>query len=62
VLLNDLHHADFAEIFNELDVDDAIYIFKILDSEKTAEILLELEEDVREKYFKVFLQKKLPKK
>jgi magnesium transporter len=51
-----------AEIFNELDVDDAIYIFKILDSEKTAEILLELEEDVREKYFKVFLQKKLPKK
>lgn len=49
VLLNDLHHADLAEIFNELDVDDAIYIFKILDSEKTAEILLELEEDVREK-------------
>lgn len=49
VLLNDLHHADLAEIFDELDVDDAIYIFKILDSEKTAEILLELEEDIREK-------------
>ncbi|MDI1318391.1 magnesium transporter [Flavobacterium sp.] len=49
VLLNDMHHADIAEIFDELDIDNAIYIFKILDSEITAEILLELEGDVREK-------------
>ena len=49
VLLNDLHHADIAEIFDELEIEEAIYIFKILDSEITAEILTELEEDVREK-------------
>ncbi len=49
VLLNDMHHADIAEIFDELDIDNAIYVFKILDSETTAEILLELEDDVREK-------------
>ncbi|MDI9256303.1 MULTISPECIES: magnesium transporter [Flavobacterium] len=49
VLLNDLHHADIAEIFDELEIAEATYIFKILDSEKTAEILMELEEDVREK-------------
>ena len=49
ILLNDLHHADIAEIFDELEAEEAIYIFKILDSEKTAEILTELEEDVREK-------------
>ncbi|MGG7035624.1 MAG: magnesium transporter [Flavobacterium sp.] len=48
VLLNDLHHADIAEIFDELEIEEANYIFKILDSEKTAEILLELEDDVRE--------------
>jgi len=48
VLLNDLHHADIAEILDELDFDEAIYIFKVLDSEKTAEILLELEDDLRE--------------
>ena len=48
VLLNDLHHADIAEILDELDFDDATHIFKILDSEKTAEILLELDEDLRE--------------
>lgn len=49
VLLNDLHHADIAEIFDELEIAEAIYIFKILDSEITAEILTELEDDVREK-------------
>jgi magnesium transporter len=49
ILLNDLHHADIAEIFDELESEEAIYIFKLLDSEITAEILLELEDDVREK-------------
>lgn len=49
VLLNDMHHADIAEIFEELDTEEAIYVFKILDSEVTAEILPELEDDLREK-------------
>ncbi|WP_395077982.1 magnesium transporter [Flavobacterium sp.] len=48
VLLNDLHHADIAEILDELDFDEATYIFRLLDSEKTAEIILELEDDLRE--------------
>ncbi|WP_394759590.1 magnesium transporter [Flavobacterium sp.] len=48
VLLSDLHHADIAEILDELDFDEATYIFKVLDSEKTAEILVELEDDLRE--------------
>lgn len=48
VVLNDMHHADIAEILDELDFDQATYIFKVLDSEKTAEILLELEDDLRE--------------
>ena len=48
-LLNDLHHADIAEIFEELEIAEATYIFKILDSEITAEILPELEDDLREK-------------
>ena len=49
VLLNDMHHADIAEIFDELEIEEAIYIFKILDVELTSEILTELDEDVREK-------------
>lgn len=49
VLLNDMHHADIAEIFEELEAYEATYVFKILDSEVTAEILPELEDDLREK-------------
>lgn len=48
LLLKDKHHADIAEILGELTFDDALYIFKVLDSEQTAEILLELDEDLRE--------------
>ncbi|MFT7396273.1 MAG: magnesium transporter [Flavobacterium sp.] len=47
-LLSEVHHADIAEILDELDFDEATYIFKVLDSDKTAEILLELEDDLRE--------------
>src|SRR5690606_15449157 len=48
-ILEDIHFADIAELMNELRVEDACYLFKILDSEITSEILLELDEEVREK-------------
>jgi magnesium transporter len=51
-LLSDMHHADIAEILDELDFEEATYIFKVLDSEKTSEILLELEDDLRENILK----------
>jgi magnesium transporter len=41
-----VHHADIAEILDELDFEEPY--FKVLDSDKTAEILLELEDDLRE--------------
>lgn len=47
--LQDLHHADIAEILEELGLDESTYIIKLLDSEKTAEVLMELHEDDREK-------------
>ncbi len=49
VLLADMHCADIAEILETLNFQKAIYIFKVLDSKKTAEVLLELEDDLREK-------------
>lgn len=45
----DLHHADIAEILDELNLDEATYIIKLLDSDKTAEVLMELDENDREK-------------
>ena len=48
-LLNELHFADIDEILEELDTDEATYIVKLLDSEVTSEILIELDEDFRER-------------
>ena len=47
--LADVHYADIAEIAESLSVDDAIYLVKLLDSEKTADALAEVDEDFREK-------------
>lgn len=51
-LLQDVHFADIADILDELDEYGANYIFKLLDSEKTADALLELDEEVRIKILK----------
>lgn len=46
--LADLHPADIAEIFEELKAAEINYIFKLLEKEKAAEVLVELDEDDRE--------------
>lgn len=48
-MLVDLHPADIAEFFSELDLDEQSYIFSLLDNEVSAAVLLELEEDDRKK-------------
>ena len=47
--LSELHYADIAEILDELNLEQATYIIKLLDSETTSDVLSELEDDVREK-------------
>jgi magnesium transporter len=48
-LLEEYHFADIAEILDDLNLEQAIYVIKLLDSETTADILMELDEDIREK-------------
>lgn len=48
-LLNEYHHADIAEILEDLSTQQSTYIIKLLDSDKTSEILMEMDEDDREK-------------
>ncbi|MBQ52684.1 MAG: hypothetical protein CMF35_13545 [Leeuwenhoekiella sp.] len=47
-LLEEVHHADIAEILDEISTEEATYLIKLLDSEKTSEALMELDEDYRE--------------
>ena len=46
--LKDLHYADIAEIIYELSTDQATYLVKLLGSDKTADALAEVDEDIRE--------------
>lgn len=48
-LLNDLHPADIAELYQELDLDEAEFVYLLLDADKAADVLLELDEDERRK-------------
>lgn len=47
-LMKEVHFADVAEIANELSEEHATYLIKLLDSDKTSDVLTELDEDVRE--------------
>ncbi|MBT8258697.1 MAG: magnesium transporter [Bacteroidia bacterium] len=48
-IMDEYHYADIAEILEEISFEQAIYVIKLLDSEKTSDILSELDEDIREK-------------
>ena len=61
VKLNELHHADIAEILEELNVDQSTYIIKLLESDKTSEILMELDEDFREQILNNLSPKEIAK-
>jgi len=47
--LENLHYADIAEIIEELTIPKATYLIKLLESDKTADALAEVDEDFREK-------------
>ena len=49
LLLAEEHPADIAEIIDILNLSNATYLFKLLNSEQTAEALMEIDEDDREK-------------
>ncbi len=45
--LASLHPADIAELYRNLDLEEAEYLFKLLDEEQAADVLMELDEDDR---------------
>ncbi|MBN2524228.1 MAG: magnesium transporter [Bacteroidales bacterium] len=51
-LIKDLHAADIAELYGGLSIDEAKYVYLLLDSEVAADVIKELEEDDRESFLK----------
>ena len=47
--LEDLHPADIAELYQNLDLNEAEYLYRLLDDDTAADVLMELDEDDRMK-------------
>ena len=45
--LTTLHPADIAELYQNLELDEAEYLFRLLDEDTAADVLMELDEDDR---------------
>lgn len=46
-MLTSMHPADIAELCDELDVEEARFIYRQLDNETAADVLMEMDEDMR---------------
>ncbi|MCM1029703.1 MAG: magnesium transporter [Pseudoflavonifractor sp.] len=47
--LSDLHPADIADLYQDLDIDEAEFLYRLLDEETKADVLMELDEEDRHK-------------
>ena len=56
---SEYHYADLAEIVDELSINEGIYLIKLLDSEKTSEVLTEVDEDIRESILELLSVKEI---
>ncbi len=50
ILLKELHPADIAELYVELEIDQAHYLYFIMDDDVAADVITELEEDDRRRF------------
>ncbi len=54
-----LHNADIATILNELEVDEASSLYHVLDEEVQGDVLMEIDEDLREHLIQSFSTKEI---
>lgn len=59
VLLKEVHYADIAEVVEELDIEEGVYLIRLLESDVTSEVIAELDEDVREKILRELSSKEI---
>ena len=60
--ITDLHPADIAEIFSELESEEARYLYELLDAEKSADVLVEMSEDEREPFIEKMAGEEIARK
>ena len=55
----DLHPADIADVMDYVNLEEAQYIYQLLEDEKAADVLVEIDEDVREKFLESLSAKQI---
>jgi len=53
-LINEMYPADIAELLDDLNLEEAKYVYSLVDKEEAAAVLMELEDDVRERFVNSF--------
>ena len=61
-LMEELHPADIADIYDELNIEEAKFLYLLLDGDTAADVLAELEDDDRERFLKVLPVEVIAKK
>ncbi|NNK79930.1 MAG: magnesium transporter [Flavobacteriales bacterium] len=57
--LDELHPADIAELLDKVNMEEAKSLCQLLEDEKAADVMMELEEDVREVFLKALSSKQI---
>ncbi len=60
-MINELYPADIAELMDDLTLEEAKYLYTLLEKEEAASVLMELEEDVRERFLSSFSTQEIAK-
>lgn len=52
-MIESLHAADIADIYDELSIEEAKFLYLLLDGETAADVLIELTDDDRQRFLKI---------
>ena len=58
-LIHDLHPADIAMVIDRLPLDEAVYVYRLMEGEAAAEVLIELDEDLRDELLNSLTSKEI---
>ena len=57
--LERLYPADIAELFDSLELEEAVYVTSLMETEKKVEVLAELDPDIRIKFFEGYTREQI---
>ena len=61
-LLVDLHPADIAELCDDLNPEEARFVYRLLNNETAADVLVEMDEDVRKEFLEMIPSETIAKR